>query len=57
MFVPKAVSGGGTIMKQWPAILVAALVLNYPGAAAASTKSEPTLWQGVPRRSCRMAVH
>jgi rare lipoprotein A len=35
-------------MTQWPAVLVAALVaatLNYPGAAAASTKSEPSLWQ------------
>ena len=33
-------------MKHWPAILAAALVvLNYPGAAAASTKSEPSLWQ------------
>jgi rare lipoprotein A len=33
-------------MKQWPAILVTVLLaLNYPGAAAASTKSEPSLWQ------------
>jgi rare lipoprotein A len=33
-------------MKQWPAILVTVLLaLNYPGAAAAATKSEPSLWQ------------
>jgi rare lipoprotein A len=34
-------------MKPWP-VLIAALVvavLNYPGLAAASTKSEPSLWQ------------